>query len=204
MKIYRQTTEFTCGPASVLMTLHHYFPQRFALTRENELRLWQKSVRSPLKGTSIFALASILQKEGLKTKVYVGKIKYSSLFWKKYKELGVTKEDMDLAAEITDFYYKDALKDGVVIKKTSLEFRNVERFIKESDFVILRTNMGSLKKGKKNLSHYIIVAEKENSKYHVYDPYNGEAWLDRKVLKRAVDTVKTLCGEDRRALLVRR
>lgn len=134
--------------------------------------------------------------------VYVGKIKYSSMFWKKYKELGVTKEDMDLATEITSFYYKDALEDGIVVKKTVLKFKDVDRFIRKSDFVILRTNIGILKKDKKNLSHYIVVAGTENSKYHVYDPYNGEAWLERKVLRKAFDTVKTLCGEDNRALTV--
>lgn len=202
VKFYKQTTRFTCGPACVLMILHYYFPQKYLLSRENELRLWQKTVRSPLRGTSIFALASVLQKEGLKTKVYVGKIKYSSLFWQRYKELGITKEDIDLAVEITKFYYQEALENGVGVKKTNLKFGQIDNFVQKSDFVILRTNIAVLKKGEKNLSHYIVIREKKGAKYHIYDPYQREFWLKRDILEKAFTTVKTLCGEDCRVLTV--
>lgn len=202
MLLYKQTTKFTCGPACALMILHHYFPQKFPLDRENELRLWLKSVRSPVKGTSHYAIALLLHKEDFKIKVYIGKIKFSSLFWRQYKELGVTKKDMELASIIEDFYYKDAVRDGVYIKKVNLKFRDIEEFIQKSNLVILRVNMKVLNAKLKNLTHYIIVSEKRDSKFHIYDPYNGEYWLKRKKLEKAFVTVKTVCGEDNRAITV--
>ena len=203
MKIYKQTTKFTCGPASILMILNHCFPKKFSLTRKNEIRFWKEAVRSPLRGTSTFALASILKKEGLKPKVYVGRIKYSSLCWKNKKDK-ITKTDVKVAAEVTEFYYRDALKDGIFIKKTSLKFEDIDKFLPKSDFIILRVNLAILKKGKNNTTHYIVISEKKESKYHVYDPYLGESWLKKDRLKKAFETTESLCGEDRRALLIKR
>ncbi|MBY4677472.1 GNAT family N-acetyltransferase/peptidase C39 family protein [Marinobacterium arenosum] len=41
-RLYMQTTPFTCGPASLLMALHHLDPGR-PMTRREELQIWRES-----------------------------------------------------------------------------------------------------------------------------------------------------------------
>jgi len=204
MKLYKQTTKFTCGPACALMVLNHYFPRKFFLTKDNELRIWQKTQRSPLRGTSQFAIAKLLKEEGLEVSVYVGRFRYRSNFWKQYKKYGITEEDITLAGRIENLFIEDARATAIPIHKQILKFSDVERFIKEDDYVLLRVNIKILNPRLKNLTHYVIIDKMEDGRFHVFDPWNGENWLAREKLEEAFHAVKTACDEDYRAITVSR
>ena len=75
MKVYRQSTSFTCGPACVLMALSHFF-SRINQNRGKQLEIWSESVVPPIKGTSAFGLAYSLRKRGLNARV-IASLKFS-------------------------------------------------------------------------------------------------------------------------------
>ena len=66
--VYKQTTQFTCGPACVLSVLK-YLNVIKKPSRKLEMEIWAKSVLPPLKGTSSFGIAHVLASYGLEVKV---------------------------------------------------------------------------------------------------------------------------------------
>ncbi|UCG63210.1 MAG: GNAT family N-acetyltransferase/peptidase C39 family protein [Candidatus Zixiibacteriota bacterium] len=65
---HAQTLDFTCGPASVMMTLKHFFPE-IELTRALEMSLWKEAtmifMASGFGGTDGYGLALSLLNRGL-------------------------------------------------------------------------------------------------------------------------------------------
>ena len=71
---YSQTTEFTCGPACLLMVLNAFDPS-FPVTRRAEVRLWREAttvfMTSGLGGCEPVGLGVALAKRGLAVDVFV-------------------------------------------------------------------------------------------------------------------------------------
>jgi len=71
---YQQTTEFTCGPACLMMALSARRPG-YPMTSTMEVRLWRRAttvfMTSGLGGCEPFGLAVALAKEGLRSEIYV-------------------------------------------------------------------------------------------------------------------------------------
>ncbi len=71
---YQQTTDFTCGPACLMMALAARRPG-YPMTSTVEVRLWRRAttvfMTSGLGGCEPFGLAVALAKEGLPAEVYV-------------------------------------------------------------------------------------------------------------------------------------
>jgi len=53
---YEQTSEFTCGPACILMVMKHFDP-RIELTRQLEFEVWRHCNMIGTKGADPFGLA---------------------------------------------------------------------------------------------------------------------------------------------------
>jgi len=66
--VYRQTTPFTCGPASLLMVLK-FFDPKYPFTREEEIALWRESTLGIFHGTCRYGLATAACKRGLKVNI---------------------------------------------------------------------------------------------------------------------------------------
>ncbi|MCC2113924.1 MAG: peptidase C39 family protein, partial [Hyphomicrobiales bacterium] len=71
---YEQTTEFTCGPACVMMACAHFDPA-FQLNKAVEVKLWRAAttifMTTGLGGCEPYGLAVALAEEGLKPTLYL-------------------------------------------------------------------------------------------------------------------------------------
>ncbi|OGS40655.1 MAG: hypothetical protein A3K77_04310 [Euryarchaeota archaeon RBG_13_31_8] len=66
--VYRQTTPFTCGPASLLMVLK-FFDPKYPFTRDEEIALWRESTLGIFHGTCRYGLATAACKRGLNVRI---------------------------------------------------------------------------------------------------------------------------------------
>ncbi|HQF31023.1 MAG TPA: peptidase C39 family protein [Hyphomicrobiales bacterium] len=73
-RYYEQTTEFTCGPACLMMACAHFDPG-FELDERTEVRLWREAttifMTTGLGGCEPFGLAVTLAEHGLRPHVYI-------------------------------------------------------------------------------------------------------------------------------------
>ena len=68
---YQQTTESTCGPATILMTLHHY-----GITTETEASIAQAVGTDPSTGTSVEAVRDYFMSRGWQVESHVSTAAY--------------------------------------------------------------------------------------------------------------------------------
>lgn len=71
---YAQTSEFSCGPACVLMTRAYWQQDPFELCRVNEFKVWRRTCLIGVGGTDAFGLALPLLDQGYELRVYNEKL----------------------------------------------------------------------------------------------------------------------------------
>lgn len=70
MPYYAQTSEFSCGPACVLMTRAYWERDPFQLSRVNEFRTWRRTCLIGVGGTDAFGLSLPLLDAGYELRVF--------------------------------------------------------------------------------------------------------------------------------------
>jgi hypothetical protein len=65
---YPQTSEFTCGPACVLMVMKHFDP-KIRMTRHLEFEVWRKCNMIGIRGADPYGLAVALIEMGLEVRL---------------------------------------------------------------------------------------------------------------------------------------
>jgi len=65
---YRQTMDFTCGAACLLMVINHFLPS-ITLTRENEIDIWREGTSVLALGMGRYGLAFPALKRGMKVRI---------------------------------------------------------------------------------------------------------------------------------------
>ena len=97
---YAQTSEFTCGPACLLMVMKHFHP-RLRLGRELEFEVWRQCNMIGIKGADPYGLSIPLSDAGYKvhlTTQYRGIVKYRP--WKRRLRRLFSREEIEPAPEV--------------------------------------------------------------------------------------------------------
>ncbi|HLD89084.1 MAG TPA: peptidase C39 family protein [Candidatus Nanoarchaeia archaeon] len=197
MQSYKQTTAYTLGPASLLIVLNHFDPT-FKLTRENEFRIWHKTVVLPTRWCSIFALAKIAHERGIVVNVVVGNPEYK---FPGYKFKRFTKEDVEEATFSAKILYSDAKKSGVDIEIRNFDLREVKNLLLKNKIVMLRIDTGLMRKQKHDVS-YVLVSGYKNHQYEFYETHEGKKILMKEdELKTYFDSVTEKCKRDSRMIV---
>ncbi|HDD04963.1 MAG TPA: hypothetical protein ENF51_00540 [Candidatus Aenigmarchaeota archaeon] len=104
MKLYKQTTPFTCGPSCALIILNHFFGVK--LSRENELETWKEVMAIPFKITLPLTLANFLISKGLKVSLISQRLKIKKEGCEIcFKYENVPEKQRDTFFDIFDQYY---------------------------------------------------------------------------------------------------
>ncbi len=185
LKVYRQTTPFTCGPACLLMALRLLLPG-FKASRKAELEIWSEAVVAPIKGTSSFGLAYSAAKRGLKARV-VADLKHSLIYvpkgWK----------DKD----IIEALHASLRRQHELAKKAGVEFVNktpncndVIKTLKKNRLAIVLVDMKPLHGTR--IPHWILIHEIEKDYLLAADPFDGkELKLDCGQLEKLMKGIET-------------
>lgn len=187
MKLYKQTTVYTCAAASLSMIINHFKPD-FEMSMENEFDIWHKSAALPTKGSSIYALASYANKKGVSVTVLVGEKDYK---FPGYKFKAYKKKEIEIAAQSTQFYYEKAEGSGITIEERDFKLEEVKNLLAQGKVLLLRLIIGIVRDTKENKRnpHYLPVYGFEDGKFLIMDPRKGKLAVDESIVQEAFDKV---------------
>ncbi len=174
LPLYRQTHPRSCLAASLLMVLHHFEPEKHPLTRENELRIYNKVKfkHEELYGGSYPKAVNFLLDKGYKVKLYLGGIPYDPF--------------------PTDIMkYGETLHEFIQHLNKALLKQRFHLVIEPNKYKELDKEIDSLlNQGYKIIAylhkrwHNVVVFDKEGNYYIVLDPMRGAIKLSGSQLKK--------------------
>lgn len=197
MKLYKQTTDYTCAASSLMMILNHFQPE-FKLNRENEFKVWRETVNLPTKASSIYGMACYAKKRGLDIKVILEEKEYD---YPDYRFKGYTKKEIDDAKYMSRIFAKELFSLNISLEKRPIKIEEIHQLLNQGKTILLRVNAGFLR-DTKSTSKYLPFYKKTNSNLiTVMDPIKGELLIDSKALQEIFDTLITKKKRDHRMII---
>jgi len=162
---YRQTTEFTCGPSTLMMAMAS-LQSEFVFSQGLELELWRESttiyMTSGHGGCHPFGLAMSAQKRGFTAEVWVNK--EQPLFLD-----GVRSEHKkQIMTTVHNSYHEACLAAGVNIHYQEFDQFTLESMLREGCAVLILISVYRLE-GKK-APHWLVVTGIDSACLYVHDP----------------------------------
>ncbi len=187
MRLYKQTTKYTCAAASLAMIINH-FKEDFLLNIDSEFDIWHKTATLPTKGSSIYALALYAHRQGVPLKVVVGEHEYK---FPGYKFKAYKKKEIEIANFSSQRFYNKAKEEGVDIEERDIRLAEVKRLLEQGKVLMLRLIVGIVRGTKENRRnpHYLPVYSYREGKFMVMDPRKGPLEIDESTMKEAFDKV---------------
>lgn len=167
---YRQASQFTCGPASLMMAMK-FFRQSIRLNRELEFDIWREANLVESYGTSKEGLALAAARRGFSVFTMGKSRRYS------YVD-AITNKLPGIDSEILELLYKDTRRKFIAMKLT-----NVNRKIRLKDMRTLLHNFQipiiltdtSLFGEEEALPHWIVLAGYSGVNWYVNNPLADSA-----------------------------
>ncbi len=162
---YRQTTEFTCGPASLLMAMSSLEEQRKPEQME-ELAIWREAttifMTSGHGGCHPLGLALAARRRGFTAEVIINK--RGPLFIE-----GVRREKKkDIITKVDRRFLEEALEAGVDIRYSDVTQQQLENWLHEGRAVLVLISTYRLD-GKKT-PHWVCLTGLDEHCLYVHDP----------------------------------
>lgn len=171
---YQQTSEFTCGPACVLMTTAALTRDPFELARVNEFKVWRRCCLVGIGGTDAFGFALPLMDRGLDVRV----INEKTPTIPQHLLLSfLTEEDATLARWSSKQAREELLAEGVEIQERAPTLDDVETALDEGWVPNCLVGMDEVHG--EEIPHWVIAVGIDEDEVRFHDPYppRGEADL---------------------------
>lgn len=196
--LYKQTTDYTCGPSSVSMVLSYFNKKK--PTREKEFELWPEIMSVPFKIASAYGIAGALAKRGLKVILFMK----NNPTTKKEVQICFKYENIPKSSQNKHFqyykFYKNVLRTNA--KKAGVKFVNnlpsaslILKSLKKRYAVIAGIDDYQIRKmiGKKKLQHIahaVVIKGLSKDRIIINDPWDGEVRFPIKDFSELVKTKK--------------
>lgn len=163
---YRQTTEFSCGPAALMMAMAS-LDRKSPLTRIEELNIWREAttiyMTSGHGGCHPIGLALAARRRGFKAKVLVNRD--VPLFTD-----GVRREaKREVMTLVDQEYHRQAKKEGVKLKVGEFRQKELEEHLDKGGAVIILISTYRLD-GKK-APHWVTLTGADDECFYLHDPF---------------------------------
>ena len=162
---YSQTTDFTCGPASLMMAMASLAPE-ITCTQVLELDLWREAttifMTSGLGGCHPFGLALAAQRRGFKTCVWVNS--EQALFVDGVR----SDQKKSVLIQVHDQFKQQCNEQGVELVYAEISADQVEAWLEENYAVLVLISTYRLD-GKK-APHWVLVTGMDNLCFYLHDP----------------------------------
>ena len=168
---YGQTTDFTCGPSSLIMVMRAFKPSVKA-DRALELQLWREAntiFMGPSGGhggCSALGLALAAHRRGLGAEVHVN---HRGVLLGDRAE---SKERAEIMRVLQERDLKEARAAGIAVRYGSLEIDDLAAALGTGALPIVLNNMAFLHNDP--TAHWFVVTEIDDDNVYVNDP-----WVDR-------------------------
>ncbi len=197
MKLYKQTTEYTCAASSLLMIINHFKPE-FKLTRENEFLIWLKTCNLPTRAPSIYGMAVFAKKMGLNPKIVLEEKEYD---YPDYRFSGYTKREIDDAKYMSKLHAKTAEKNNIKVEQRDITLEELKTLMHEGKILLLRVNAGIFRDTKSTSKYLVFHKIPDTSKFTVLDPGKSTLEITEKMLEEALETLHTKKKRDHRVII---
>jgi ABC-type bacteriocin/lantibiotic exporter with double-glycine peptidase domain len=162
---YRQASQFTCGPASLMMTMKYFRPS-IQLNRGLELDIWRESNLVESYGTSKEGLALAAAKRGFSV--------YTIGLPRRHSFVDVIADKIPAVdSEILELLYKDTRNKframGLGNVKSKIELGMIRRVLQKSHVPIILTST-SLFGDEDALPHWIVLTGYSEEDWYVNNP----------------------------------
>ncbi|BBN80908.1 GNAT family N-acetyltransferase [Pseudoalteromonas sp. A25] len=162
---YKQTTEFTCGPAALLMAMHS-LEKSTMLRQIDELAIWREAttifMTSGHGGCHPVGLALSAIKRGFKARVFLTQL--SALFLNGVR----SEEKKQVMCTVHDEFIAQAYNLGCELNETPLELERLYELLKAGYGVLMLISTYRLD-GKK-APHWVCVTAIDEHCVYVHDP----------------------------------
>lgn len=199
---YEQTSEFTCGPACVLMTVAALDRDPFELARVAEFETWRRTNLVGTGGTDVFGLALPFLDRGFEVKIYN---EHMPTLPQELLQSFLTEEDAKLAAWSSKEARREAVELGAEIVERAPSVEDVEEALEEG--WVPNCLVGMQEVHEEEIPHWVVAFQADEEGIHFHDPYPpaGRESLvrSRERFAKMLDDITEL-GGSRGLVLVRR
>jgi len=162
---YEQTTDFSCGPASLMMAVKTMRPE-YQMTRQEELRIWREATTIFMAaghgGCSPYGLALSAWHRGLDVTLYINQEEAPFLD-------GVRDEEKkSVIQEVHDDFIKEIKTTGIKIKVQNLEPAELDRILQSGHPIIALISTWRLNRNK--APHWVYVTASDDEFVYINDP----------------------------------
>jgi len=163
---YGQTTDFTCGPAALMMALKALIPE-IRLDRSLEIRLWREStlvyMTSGHGGCDPFGLALAARKHGLEAEVHV--TGEGPLFLESVR----SEQKREIMRLVQEDFRAAAAEAGIPIAHKGLSVRELIRRMDAGAIPIVLISSFRLYRTKE--PHWVVMTGHDDKFVYMHDPY---------------------------------
>ncbi len=167
---YAQSSEFSCGPACVLM-IFKFFNTHLKLNRTLEFEVWRQCNMIGVKGADPFGMSVPLLDAGYEVHLLTQRRSMidPDLWRSRMQEIRLTPEDEDLAVFGIAENKKRALGRGLTVVYSRLTVERVAKSFYEGFIPIALVHMGVVHQ--LDIPHWVVVTDVGDDHVTFNDPY---------------------------------
>ena len=206
MPYYAQSSEFTCGPACVLM-IFKFFNARLRMNRALEFEVWRQCNMIGVRGADPFGLSIPLLDAGHDVHVITqNRSMIDTDFWKvRRRGQKITPEDAELTVFGIEENRKRALSRGLKVKYGLLSVERVLNSFDNGFIPVALVHMGVVHR--LNIPHWVVVTDSGKDHVTFNDPYPPKGGKNIRVsykqFQKMLDHVGTRTGLSPSVVFVR-
>ncbi len=166
---YAQSSEFTCGPACVLMVMKHFDPQ-LQLNRHLEFEVWRQCNMIGIRGADPYGLSVPLLDAGFDVRLITQRKRViDEPPWRKRLRRHYSREEIELS-----FYGMRENQRRAMARNLPVQFKrpvvaDIVRGVSEERIPIALVHMGAVHH--LNIPHWVVVSDADERKVTFNDPY---------------------------------
>ena len=192
MKLWKQTTKYSCGPSVLMMILNHY--KKCSMSKKEEIKLWKETRINPLKLESEFAIALAMAKRGITTEIITtSKIpnKTEIDFCLKYEKIPKNKLKCIFSEYKENKLKMENLckKSGIKIIKKVPNIKDLTHSFKKGPAIIIFDDF-SLDRNS-HCIHAASVLDRKDKFFTLYDPWYGKIKMSESEMNKSFRSLKS-------------
>ena len=202
---YQQSSEFSCGPACVLMVMKHFEP-RLEIGRDLEFEIWRQCNMIGTKGADPYGLSVPLIDAGYEVHLLTQRRKViDPAPWKRRLLRHFSADDIELSLFGVKQNQKRALRRHLQVIFKRPVVGDVVRGVREDFVPIALVHMGVVHS--LNIPHWVVVTNVDEESVVFNDPYPPKGRkglrLSHKEFQKILDDISTRIGLSPSILFVR-
>lgn len=205
---YSQTSDFTCGPACVLMVMKHFEP-KLKIGRELEFEVWRQCNMLGVRGADPYGLSVPLIDYGYKVRLITErrKIVEAKSWRRRLKQRRIfSQEEIELTFLGIRENRRRALDRALQVQFKRPLVADIIRGVRDGFVPIALVHMGVVHS--LNIPHWVVVTDADEERVLFNDPYppKGRSGLKLPQVKfqKILDDIGTRIGMSPSVLFVRR